>query len=101
MSKVITDIDSFLTAATAIDDYVANCKKRNNDLQKLQDELMAAWRGEDYLKFRDKFQKVILDGDSNNKQLIAYLEQFSKYLRKCAKQYSSAQENTQNRFSRC
>ncbi len=101
MSKVITDIDSFLTAATAIDDYVANCKKRNNDLQKLQDELMAAWRGEDYLKFRDKFQKVILDGDSNNKQLIAYLEQFSKYLRECARQYSSAKENAQNKFSRC
>lgn len=101
MSKLITDIDSFLTAATVIDDYVANCKKRNNDLQKLQDELMDSWRGEDYLKFCDKFQKVILDGDSNNKRLIAYLEQFGKYLRECAKQYSSVQENTQNRFSRC
>ena len=73
MSKVITDIDSFLTAATAIDDYVANCKKRNNDLQKLQDELMSAWRGEDYLKFRDRFQKVILDGNSNNKQLLSLI----------------------------
>ena len=101
MSKVITDIDSFLTAATVIDDYIANCKKRDNDLQKLQDELMAAWSGEDYLKFREKFQNVILDGDSNNKQLISYLEQFSKYLRECAKQYSSAQENAQKRFSRC
>lgn len=101
MSKVITDIDSFLMAATAIDDYVANCKKRNNDLQKLQDELMGAWRGEDYLKFCDKFQKVILDSDSNNKQLITCLEQFSQYLKECAKQYSSAQENAQNRFSRC
>lgn len=101
MSKVITDIDSFLSAATAIEDYVANCKKRNNDLQKLQDELMSAWRGEDYLKFRDKFQIVILDSNSNNKQLISYLELFAKYLRECAKQYSNAQEDAKNRFSRC
>lgn len=101
MSKVITDVDSFLTAATAIDDYVANCKKRDNDLQKLQEELFSAWQGKDYLKFRDKFQEVLLESESNNKQLLAYLEQFSKYLRECAKQYSTAQENAQNRFSRC
>lgn len=101
MSKVITDIDLFLTAAAAIDDYVAKCKKRDTDLQGLRDELSSAWKGVDYAKFNEKFQQVVVDGNSNNNQLIAYLEQFSKYLRECAKQYSSAQENAQNRFSRC
>lgn len=101
MSKVITDIDSFLTAATAIDDYVANCKKRDNDLQRLQEELASAWRGPDQLEFRNKFQEIILGSESNNTQLIDYLEQFSQYLRKCAKQYSSAQKNAQDKFSRC
>ncbi len=101
MSKVITDIDLFFAAAATIDDYVAACKKRDSDLQRLRDELSAAWQGEDFLKYSNKFEKVITDSTGNNRQFIECLEKFAEYLRKCAKRYSSVQEDAQNRFSRC
>lgn len=101
MSKVITDIDMFLIAATAIDDYVAKCRRYDSKLQALSDELKTVWKGQDSVKFSESFERIIVNGDSNNKQLTAYLEQFAYYLQECAKQYSTAKEDAQSRFARC
>lgn len=101
MSKVILDTDSFLNAAAAMDDYIANCKKRNTELVNLLDELGNAWKGEDYQLYRQRFEEAILNEKTTNKQMIEYLELFSKYLKTCSKKYCNIQEQAQEIFFKC
>lgn len=101
MSKVILDVDSFLNTAATIDDYVVNCKKRNKELEKLLEELGAAWKGEDYQLYRQRFEEAIQSETSSNKATIEFLELFSKYLKTCSKKYCDIQAYAQEEFFRC
>ena len=101
MSKVILDTGSFLNAAAAMDDYVANCKKRNKELVNLLDELGNAWKGEDYQLYRQRFEEAISNENTTNIQTIEFLELFSKYLKKCSKEYCAIQEYAQEKFNKC
>lgn len=101
MSKVILDTDSFLYTASVIDDYIANCKKRNAELEKLLDELGNAWKGEDYQLYRQRFEEAVLSENTSNRKTIEYLELFSKYLKTCSKKYCDIQAYANEEFLRC
>jgi uncharacterized protein YukE len=90
------DHSRFEAAASAIESYTNTHKGKMNLANSEVTALNAAWAGADYVKFRERWNRLDDNGSVSQKMLSA-LEAYAKFLRYSAEKYKQAQINAVNR----
>lgn len=96
MAYIKVDHSKFEAAASAIDTYVSNARKKMNNANGYVNDLSAGWQGDDFSQFKAQWDKVT-NNDSTYTQMIKSLESYAKFLRFAASKYKDAQANAINR----
>ena len=96
MAQIYVDTDAITSVVKVIDAYIAFYKSCNKRLLQLTSDL--GWKGDDYAKFKNKFDTTVEMG--TNAELLATLTLYSDHLRNCAKNYEAAQTTASNKASR-
>lgn len=96
MSYIKVDHSKFETAASAMDSYIAEMKRKMTSIELAVKNLNTNWEGSDQVFFMKQWETV-LASESTYSKMVKECEEYAKYLRFAGGKYKDAQANAINR----
>lgn len=96
MAYIKVDHSKFEHAATAIDNYIANHKRKMNSVDSSVLALGTEWKGADYEQLKKEWTEIH-SSDSTSGKMIRSLKNYADALRSSAAKYKEVQARAVNR----
>lgn len=96
MAHIVVDTAKLDKAASAIDTYINNHKKKMKYIDNEVSSLCASWSGKDYTQFYKEWHQINAK-DSVSGKMITALNNYADFLRFSENEYRSAQSKAVNR----